>query len=59
MGTGKQKIPAVANFIGYYCIGLTLGVTLMFVTNLRIIGDYLGRSFSVVVKGIQDKIIAA
>uniref|UniRef100_A0A3Q3N3A5 Multidrug and toxin extrusion protein n=1 Tax=Labrus bergylta TaxID=56723 RepID=A0A3Q3N3A5_9LABR len=24
LGTGKQKIPAVANFIGYYCIGLSL-----------------------------------
>uniref|UniRef100_A0A8C6KHN0 Multidrug and toxin extrusion protein n=1 Tax=Nothobranchius furzeri TaxID=105023 RepID=A0A8C6KHN0_NOTFU len=23
LGTGKQKIPAVANLIGYYCIGLT------------------------------------
>ncbi|XP_061828130.1 multidrug and toxin extrusion protein 1-like isoform X2 [Nerophis lumbriciformis] len=29
LGTGKQNIPAVANFIGYYCIGLTLSVTLM------------------------------
>uniref|UniRef100_A0A7N6BUM3 Multidrug and toxin extrusion protein n=1 Tax=Anabas testudineus TaxID=64144 RepID=A0A7N6BUM3_ANATE len=42
LGTGKQKIPAVANFIGYYCIGLSLSVTLMFVAKLRVSGlDFL------------------
>lgn len=38
MGTGKQKIPAVANLIGYYCIGVTLGLALMFVANLGVLG---------------------
>ncbi|XP_077578247.1 multidrug and toxin extrusion protein 1-like [Stigmatopora nigra] len=42
LGAGKPKIPAVANFIGYYGIGLTLGVTLMFVAKLRIMGFWLG-----------------
>ncbi|XP_061575588.1 multidrug and toxin extrusion protein 1-like [Cololabis saira] len=42
LGTGKQKIPAVANFIGYYCIGLSLSVTLMFVAKLRVLGFWLG-----------------
>ncbi|XP_061538179.1 multidrug and toxin extrusion protein 1-like [Phycodurus eques] len=42
LGTGKQKIPAVANFIGYYGVGLTLSVTLMFVAKLRILGFWLG-----------------
>uniref|UniRef100_UPI001ED852ED multidrug and toxin extrusion protein 1-like n=1 Tax=Scatophagus argus TaxID=75038 RepID=UPI001ED852ED len=42
LGTGKQKIPAVANLIGYYCIGLALSVTLMFVAKLRILGFWLG-----------------
>ncbi|XP_029964791.1 multidrug and toxin extrusion protein 1-like isoform X1 [Salarias fasciatus] len=42
LGTGKQKIPAVANFIGYYCIGLTLSITLMFVAKLRVLGFWLG-----------------
>uniref|UniRef100_A0A7N8YC22 Multidrug and toxin extrusion protein n=1 Tax=Mastacembelus armatus TaxID=205130 RepID=A0A7N8YC22_9TELE len=42
LGTGKQKIPAVANLIGYYCIGLSLAVTLMFVAKLRILGFWLG-----------------
>ncbi|KAM8903169.1 multidrug and toxin extrusion protein 1-like [Spinachia spinachia] len=39
LGTGKQKIPAVGNFIGFYCIGLPLSVTLTFVTKLRILGN--------------------
>ncbi|XP_034723081.1 multidrug and toxin extrusion protein 1-like isoform X1 [Etheostoma cragini] len=42
LGTGKQKIPAVANLIGYYCIGLSLSVTLTFVAKLRILGFWLG-----------------
>ncbi|XP_030600743.1 multidrug and toxin extrusion protein 1-like [Archocentrus centrarchus] len=42
LGTGKQKIPAVANFIGYYCIGLSLSVTLTFVAKLRVLGFWLG-----------------
>ncbi|XP_055370057.1 multidrug and toxin extrusion protein 1-like isoform X2 [Betta splendens] len=42
LGTGKQKIPAVANFVGYYCIGLSLSVTLMFVAKLGVLGFWLG-----------------
>uniref|UniRef100_A0A3Q2VUI3 Multidrug and toxin extrusion protein n=1 Tax=Haplochromis burtoni TaxID=8153 RepID=A0A3Q2VUI3_HAPBU len=42
LGTGKQKIPAVANFIGYYCIGLSLSITLTFVAKLRVLGFWLG-----------------
>ncbi|XP_061638995.1 multidrug and toxin extrusion protein 1-like isoform X1 [Phyllopteryx taeniolatus] len=42
IGTGKQKIAAVANFIGYYCIGLSIGIVLMFVAKLNILGFWLG-----------------
>lgn len=38
VGTGKQKIPAVANLIGYYGIGLSLSVTFIFVAKMRIFG---------------------
>lgn len=38
-GVGKQKIPAVCNLIGYYGIGLTMALTLMFVVKLRVIGN--------------------
>ncbi|KAM9812966.1 multidrug and toxin extrusion protein 1-like [Syngnathus typhle] len=52
MGSGKQKIPAVANFIGYYCIGLSIGVVLMFVSQLSIFGFWLGHLISVVLQAI-------
>ncbi|XP_056139502.1 solute carrier family 47 member 4 [Lampris incognitus] len=42
LGAGKQKIAAVANLIGYYCVGLPLAITLMFVAKLRILGFWLG-----------------
>ncbi|XP_042342476.1 multidrug and toxin extrusion protein 1-like [Plectropomus leopardus] len=50
LGTGKQKIPAVANFIGYYCIGLSLSITLMFVAKLRVFGFWLGLLVCVIVQ---------
>ncbi|KAM4742309.1 multidrug and toxin extrusion protein 1-like [Anableps anableps] len=50
LGTGKQKIPAVANFIGYYCIGLTLSVTFMFVVKLRVLGFWVGLLVCVVLQ---------
>uniref|UniRef100_A0AAY4DUB0 Multidrug and toxin extrusion protein n=1 Tax=Denticeps clupeoides TaxID=299321 RepID=A0AAY4DUB0_9TELE len=42
VGCGQQKIAAVVNLIGYYCIGLPLSVTLMFVAKLRAVGFWLG-----------------
>ncbi|XP_042270166.1 multidrug and toxin extrusion protein 1-like isoform X1 [Thunnus albacares] len=50
LGTGKQKIPAVANLIGYYCIGLTLSVTFMFVAKLRVLGFWLGLLICVILQ---------
>ncbi|XP_013878336.1 multidrug and toxin extrusion protein 1 [Austrofundulus limnaeus] len=50
LGTGKQKIPAVANLIGYYCIGLTLCVTFIFVVKLRILGFWIGLLICVVLQ---------
>nr|XP_040031536.1 multidrug and toxin extrusion protein 1-like [Gasterosteus aculeatus aculeatus] len=50
LGTGKQKIPAVANFIGYYCVGLTMSVVLTFVAKLRILGFWLGLLICVVLQ---------
>ncbi|KAG7484774.1 hypothetical protein MATL_G00054270 [Megalops atlanticus] len=42
LGSGKQKIAAMANLICYYCIGLPLGIALMFKAGLRIMGLWLG-----------------
>ncbi|XP_070685244.1 multidrug and toxin extrusion protein 1-like [Pempheris klunzingeri] len=50
LGTGKQKIPAVANFIGYYGIGLSMSVTLMFAAKLRVLGFWLGLLICVVIQ---------
>ncbi|XP_042342474.1 multidrug and toxin extrusion protein 1-like isoform X2 [Plectropomus leopardus] len=57
LGTGKQKIPAVANFIGYYLIGLSLCVTLMFVAKLRVLGFWLGLLISVIIQSTFYMII--
>ncbi len=38
LGSGQQKIAAVANFFGYYCIGLPLGTSLMFAAKLDVVG---------------------
>jgi hypothetical protein len=37
-GTGKQKIGAILNAIGYYVFGFPIGVSLMFAAKLGIIG---------------------
>lgn len=42
VGSGMQKIAAVANLVCYYCIGLPVGITLMFFSELRILGFWLG-----------------
>ena len=39
LGTGRQKIAAVANLVGYYAIGLPLAATLMFVAELGGLGN--------------------
>ncbi|XP_013913539.1 PREDICTED: multidrug and toxin extrusion protein 2-like [Thamnophis sirtalis] len=41
-GAGKQKIGAIANAVGYYVIGLPIGITLMFVYKLGVIGLWTG-----------------
>lgn len=33
-----QKIAALSNLVGYYCIGLPVGIALMFAAKLRILG---------------------
>ncbi|XP_045634189.1 LOW QUALITY PROTEIN: multidrug and toxin extrusion protein 2-like [Ursus americanus] len=41
-GTGKQKIAAILNAIGYYVFGFPIGVSLMFAAKLGIIGLWSG-----------------
>ncbi|XP_070839137.1 multidrug and toxin extrusion protein 1 [Chaetodon trifascialis] len=42
VGSGMQKIAALSNLVSYYCIGLPVGVALMFAAQLRILGLWLG-----------------
>uniref|UniRef100_A0A8C4GSY8 Multidrug and toxin extrusion protein n=1 Tax=Dicentrarchus labrax TaxID=13489 RepID=A0A8C4GSY8_DICLA len=42
VGSGMQKIAALSNLVGYYCIGLPVGIALMFFAELRILGFWVG-----------------
>ncbi|XP_061658970.1 multidrug and toxin extrusion protein 1 [Syngnathoides biaculeatus] len=42
VGCGMQKVAAASNLVSYYCIGLPIGVALMFAAHLRIFGLWLG-----------------
>lgn len=55
LGTGKQKIPAAANLVGYYCIGLSLSITLMFVVKLGVLGNYIKWSYFVRFIDMQEE----
>uniref|UniRef100_A0A8B9KN76 Multidrug and toxin extrusion protein n=1 Tax=Astyanax mexicanus TaxID=7994 RepID=A0A8B9KN76_ASTMX len=50
LGAGKQKIAAISNLICYYCIGLPLGISLMFAAKLRILGLTLGLLVCVIIQ---------
>ncbi|KAM6907527.1 multidrug and toxin extrusion protein 1 [Xenentodon cancila] len=50
VGSGMQKIAALSNLVGYYCIGLPVGIALIFAAKLRILGFWLGLSICVVLE---------
>uniref|UniRef100_A0A8C7WB97 Multidrug and toxin extrusion protein n=1 Tax=Oncorhynchus mykiss TaxID=8022 RepID=A0A8C7WB97_ONCMY len=50
LGTGKQKIAAMANLITYYCVGLPLGISLMFTAGLKVLGFWLGLFICVILQ---------
>uniref|UniRef100_A0A2K5K371 Solute carrier family 47 member 1 n=1 Tax=Colobus angolensis palliatus TaxID=336983 RepID=A0A2K5K371_COLAP len=37
-GSGNQKVGAIVNTVGYYMVGLPIGITLMFATKLGVMG---------------------
>ncbi|XP_021574484.1 multidrug and toxin extrusion protein 1-like [Carlito syrichta] len=41
-GSGNQKIGAIVNAIGYYMVGLPIGIALMFATKLGVMGLWSG-----------------
>ncbi|XP_030602360.1 multidrug and toxin extrusion protein 1-like [Archocentrus centrarchus] len=42
VGCGMQKIAAISNLVGYYCIGLPVGIALMFAAELKLLGFWVG-----------------
>lgn len=38
-GAGKPKIGAICNLVGYYCIGIPIGLSLMFAAKMGIVGE--------------------
>uniref|UniRef100_A0A674KGF6 Solute carrier family 47 member 2 n=1 Tax=Terrapene triunguis TaxID=2587831 RepID=A0A674KGF6_9SAUR len=46
-GTGKQKIGAIANAIGYYVIGFPIGISLMFAAKLGVLGLWIGMAICI------------
>lgn len=41
-GTGKQKLGAIANAVGYYAVGLPIGISLMFAAKMGVLGLWVG-----------------
>uniref|UniRef100_A0A8D1NCZ9 Multidrug and toxin extrusion protein n=1 Tax=Sus scrofa TaxID=9823 RepID=A0A8D1NCZ9_PIG len=41
-GSGNQRVGAIVNTIGYYVVGLPIGISLMFATGLGVVGLWLG-----------------
>ncbi|XP_012506905.1 PREDICTED: multidrug and toxin extrusion protein 1 isoform X2 [Propithecus coquereli] len=51
-GSGNQKVGAIVNAIGYYTVGLPIGIALMFATELGVIGLWSGIIISVVSQAV-------
>ncbi|PKU37776.1 multidrug and toxin extrusion protein 2-like [Limosa lapponica baueri] len=52
-GTGKQKMGAIANAIGYYAIGLPIGISLMFVAKMGVVGLWVGMIVSISLQALS------
>lgn len=37
-GTGRQKLGAIANAVGYYTLGFPIGISLMFAAKMGVLG---------------------
>ena len=48
-GLGETRVPMIANFIGYWILGLPLGLTLCFVLHWGIYGTWIGLTLALVV----------
>ncbi len=51
-GLGETRVPMIANFIGYWVLGLPLGLTLCFVLHWGIYGTWIGLTLALIVIAI-------
>ncbi|KAM9788494.1 multidrug and toxin extrusion protein 1-like [Neosynchiropus ocellatus] len=51
-GAGKPRIGATGSLLGFYLVGLPVGLPLMFLTNMGILGFWIGILTSVVVQSL-------
>ncbi|XP_067866743.1 multidrug and toxin extrusion protein 1-like isoform X2 [Heterodontus francisci] len=51
-GTGKQKLGAIGNLVGYYLFGLPIGIALMFAAKLGVFGLVSGMFISVFLQSV-------
>ncbi|XP_064379245.1 multidrug and toxin extrusion protein 2-like [Dromaius novaehollandiae] len=52
-GAGKQKMGAIANAIGYYAIGLPIGISLMFAAKMGVLGLWVGMSICISLQALS------
>ncbi|KAI1231771.1 hypothetical protein IHE44_0007406 [Lamprotornis superbus] len=52
-GTGKQKLGAIANAIGYYTIGFPIGISLMFAARMGVLGLWVGMIICISVQALS------
>lgn len=51
-GAGKQRVGAVCNLVGFYIIGLPVGVSLMFPVKMGILGFWMGLLLAVTMQSV-------
>uniref|UniRef100_UPI00398F10DC multidrug and toxin extrusion protein 1-like n=1 Tax=Pristiophorus japonicus TaxID=55135 RepID=UPI00398F10DC len=56
-GTGKQKLGAICNLIGYYLVGFPIGISLMFAAKLGVLGLWIGMLICVAVQLVFFQIV--
>uniref|UniRef100_A0A803V6U7 Multidrug and toxin extrusion protein n=1 Tax=Ficedula albicollis TaxID=59894 RepID=A0A803V6U7_FICAL len=52
-GTGRQKLGAIANAVGYYTIGFPVGISLMFAAKMGVLGLWVGMIICISVQAIS------
>uniref|UniRef100_A0A8C3QDW0 Multidrug and toxin extrusion protein n=1 Tax=Geospiza parvula TaxID=87175 RepID=A0A8C3QDW0_GEOPR len=52
-GTGRQKLGAMANAVGYYTLGFPIGISLMFAARMGVLGLWVGMIICISVQALS------